>query len=124
MEISHEDLKFITILKEKDKYEKMKGNLRSENQKYEIMRLSSMKLLSILCRQKNYYFSCVCIKCFKSERKNTKKYEVEIIGKGGYFWVNRKYLEVGSDSAYWPQIIDKCDPEKQKYQQELTPNAE
>ena len=38
MEISHEE--FITILKEKDKYEKMKDNLRSENGKYEIMRLS------------------------------------------------------------------------------------
>ena len=36
MEISHEE--FITILKEKDKYEKMKDNLRSENEKYEIMR--------------------------------------------------------------------------------------
>ena len=41
MEISHEE--FITILKEKDKYEKMKDNLRSENEKYEIMRLSSIK---------------------------------------------------------------------------------
>ena len=41
IEISHEE--FVTILKEKDKYEKMKENLRSENQKYEIMRLSSMK---------------------------------------------------------------------------------
>ena len=41
MEISHEE--FITILKEKDKYEKMKDNLRSENQKYEIMRLISVK---------------------------------------------------------------------------------
>ena len=40
-EISHE--KLITILKEKDKYEKMKDNLRSENEKYEIMRLSSVK---------------------------------------------------------------------------------
>ena len=40
MDISHEE--FITILKEKDKYEKMKDNLRSENEKsYEIMRLSS-----------------------------------------------------------------------------------
>ena len=40
MDISHEE--FITILKEKDKYEKMKVNLRSENEKsYEIMRLSS-----------------------------------------------------------------------------------
>ena len=41
MEISHEE--FITILKEKDKYEKMKDNLRSENEKHEIMRLSSVK---------------------------------------------------------------------------------
>ena len=41
MEIIHEE--FVTILKEKDKYEKMKDNLRSENEKYEIMRLSSIK---------------------------------------------------------------------------------
>ena len=42
MDISHKE--FITILKEKDKYEKMKKNLRGENEKlYEIMRLSSVK---------------------------------------------------------------------------------
>ena len=42
MEISHEE--FITILEEKDKYEKMKDNLRNENEKScEIMRLSSVK---------------------------------------------------------------------------------
>ena len=41
MEISHEQ--FTTIIKEKDKYEKMKENLRSENAKQEIMRLSSIK---------------------------------------------------------------------------------
>ena len=41
MEISHEE--FIAILKEKDKYEKMKENLRSENEKQETMRLSSIK---------------------------------------------------------------------------------
>ena len=41
MEISHEE--FIAILKEKDKYEKMKDNLRIENEKYEIMKLSSIK---------------------------------------------------------------------------------
>ena len=39
IELSHEE--FIAILKEKDKYEKMKGNLRSEKEKQEIMRLSS-----------------------------------------------------------------------------------
>ena len=42
MEISHEE--FVTILKEKGKYEKMKENLRSENEKQEIIRLSSIKL--------------------------------------------------------------------------------
>ena len=52
MDISQED--FITILKEKDKYEKMKDSLRSENENYvsndtsckatyKIMRLSSVK---------------------------------------------------------------------------------
>ena len=41
IKISHEE--FITILKEKDKNEKMKDNLRSENEKYEIMRLIGTK---------------------------------------------------------------------------------
>ena len=40
MEISHKE--FVAIFKEKDKYEKMKENLRSENEKKDI-RLSSMK---------------------------------------------------------------------------------
>ena len=41
MEISHEE--FVAIVKEKDKQEKMKEDLRSENEKQEIMRLSSIK---------------------------------------------------------------------------------
>ena len=43
MEISHED--FITIFKEKDRYEKMKQNIRdkNENEKQEIIKLSSIK---------------------------------------------------------------------------------
>ena len=41
MDISHEE--FVTILKEKDKYEKMKDNLRSENGEYKIVGLSSEK---------------------------------------------------------------------------------
>ena len=41
LDISHEE--FIRILKEKDKYEKMKENLRSENEEYKIMRSSSIK---------------------------------------------------------------------------------
>ena len=41
MDICHEE--FVTILKEKDKYENMKENLRSENEEYKFMRLSSIK---------------------------------------------------------------------------------
>ena len=41
MEISHEE--FIAILKEKDKHKKMKENVRNENEKQEIMRLSRVK---------------------------------------------------------------------------------
>ena len=41
IDISHEE--FVTILKEKDKYEKKKENLRSENEEYKIMRLNSIK---------------------------------------------------------------------------------
>ena len=40
IEIGHE--KFVTILKEKDKYDKIKENVRSENEKQEIIRLSSV----------------------------------------------------------------------------------
>ena len=43
MNISHEE--FIAILKEKDRYEKMKENIRdkNENEKQEIIKLSSIK---------------------------------------------------------------------------------
>ena len=41
MDISHEE--FVTILKEKDKYEKVKEKLKSESEEYKIMRLSSIK---------------------------------------------------------------------------------
>ena len=42
MDISHEA--FITILKEKDRYEMMKDNLENKNGKsYEIMRFNSVK---------------------------------------------------------------------------------
>ena len=44
MEISHEE--FITILNEKDKYDKIKSNLINKNEKsYKIMRLSGLKCI-------------------------------------------------------------------------------
>ena len=44
MEISHEE--YIAILKEKDKYEKMNENFKSENEKQEIIRLSSIESMT------------------------------------------------------------------------------
>ena len=57
-------------------------------------------------------------------KERYKKCEVEIIDKGRYFWVNRRDLEIESDYKNFAQIFDKCDPNGQKYRQELTPNAE
>ena len=51
-----------------------------------------------------------------------KKYEVEIIDKGKYFWINRRDI-AEADIANWAQIFDKCDPEKQKYRHKLMPNT-
>ena len=56
-------------------------------------------------------------------KEEYKKCEVEIIDKGRYFWINRKDLEVESDVGNWAQVFYKCDQEKQKYRQELTPNV-
>ena len=41
MKVSHKE--FVTILKEKDKYEKKKENVRRENEKQEIITLSRVK---------------------------------------------------------------------------------
>ena len=48
MEINHEE--FITILKEKDKYEKMKENMRSLSEKLE-KKQESMRLNSVNLRK-------------------------------------------------------------------------
>ena len=67
MDISHEE--FVTILKEKDKYERMKENLRSENEEYKIMmRLSGIKS-KILKNKKNKKIKKI------KKIKNTKKYQ-------------------------------------------------
>ena len=55
MEISIEE--FVTILKEKDKYEKMKENLKSENEKQEFMRLRSIKSKTSVKNCQNYLAS-------------------------------------------------------------------
>ena len=54
LDISHEE--FIRIFKEKDKYERMKENLRSENEEYKIMRLSSIKSKTLKIKNKKIFF--------------------------------------------------------------------
>ena len=72
---------------------------------------------------KKFIFFLCMYKMIQISKEEYEKFEVEIIYKGRYIWVNRKDLEVGSDVANWSQIFDTCDSEKQKYRQELTPNV-
>ena len=69
MEISHEE--FITIFKEKDRYEKMKENIRdkNENEKQEIIKLSNIKSKNKMLSKKFIYFSCIS----KNVRDNKRK---------------------------------------------------
>ena len=73
MDISHEE--FITVLKEKDRYEMMKDNLRNKNgELYEIMRFNSVK-----SKIWKIFFSCVYIK--------EKYYRVFCINKKNFFFL-------------------------------------
>ena len=56
-------------------------------------------------------------------KEEYKKSEVQIIDRGKYFQGNRKDLQVESDLVNWAPIFNKCDLEKQRYKQDLTPNA-
>ena len=69
MKISHEE--FITIFKEKYRYEKMKENIRdkNENEKQEIIKLSNIKSKNKMLSKKFIYFSCI----YKNVRDNKKK---------------------------------------------------
>ena len=99
MEISHKI--FVTILKEKDKYQKMKENLRSEHEKQEFMRLSSIKskiyvknsqkFLSILCHQKIFIFF-LCI------------YKIDLISAEGYENAEIHFLRVRKTDKIWASV--------------------
>ena len=105
MEINHEE--FYTILKEKDKYERMKDNLRSENEKYEIVKLSSIKSKTsvkncwVFYAIKNIFFSCVCIKCFKSAKE--KKRKIKTCRKS-----SKRFLEFKKELGLDPDVVT-CD---------------
>ena len=81
-----------------------------------------IKLTKLSIIKKKFFFLCI-YKMLQISKEEYEKCKIEVIDKGRYFWVNRKDLEIESDVANWSQIFDKCDPKKQKYRQELTPNA-
>ena len=71
LDISHEE--FIMVLKEKDKYERMKYNLISENgdEKQEIIKISSIKIKKINAIKFFFFLSFLYIKDrFKHVRNN------------------------------------------------------
>ena len=81
------------------------------------------KIIEQFMSSKNFIFFLCMYKRVQISKKGYEKCKGEIIDKGRYFSVNRKDLEEESDVTNWAQVFDKCDPEKQKYRQELTPNA-
>ena len=62
---------------------------------------------------------CVCIKCIKSGKKHTKNVKLKLLTRKDTFG----QIDVQSDYDNWAQMFDKSDPKKQKYRQELIPNA-
>ena len=65
--------------------------------------------------KKFFFFSCVCIKWFKSAKKGIKNAKLKLLTK-------EDTLEVESYVANWAKIFDKCDPKNQKYEHELMLN--
>ena len=96
----------------------LKQKLRAKQPKI-IKDLRHKKVLLLLL----FFFLCM-YKMSQISKEAYKKYEVEIIDKGRYFWINRRDLEVESDYDNWTQIFDRCELEKQKYTYELMPNTE
>ena len=58
---------------------------------------NSQKLLSILCHQKSF-FVCVCIKWFKSAKKDTKNVKSKLL-------TNRRDLEVESELGIGHRLL-------------------
>ena len=110
MEISHEE--FITILKEKDKYEKMKENLRNINEKLE-EKTENTRLNSVNSRTYIFFLVSVYKKMCQISKKAYEKCEIEIIDNKEYFWLNRRGFEIESDYQNWSVIFNKCDPENE-----------
>ena len=58
-------------------------------------------------------------KMSKIRKEVYKKFKIENIDKGQYFWLSRRDLKIESDQSSCPAICDRCDPNKRKYINEL-----
>ena len=102
MDISHKEC--IIILNEKNKNERMKYNLRSENEhnKQKIVKLSSIKSKNKR-HQKNFFVFFVYIKMLEITRKNYYKCDLQTIifpNDSQCFWINLKDFEVETKSNW------------------------
>ena len=122
-------MKNIAILKEKDRYEMMKDNLRDKNGvPYEIMKFNSVKPNIRRHRKKviMIIFFSVYLKMFEITRKNCYKCDLEtiILNDSQYFWINLKDFEVETE-CNWRNIFNKQgNSSTLEYRKELTPNIQ
>ena len=107
IDIRHNE--FITILKEKDKYEKVKEGIKDKNehikQKINKIRQYKIKKLESI---KNFYFFLLCIKTLEITRKNCFKRDLETIisDDSKFFWINLKDFEAETESK-WLNMFNK-----------------
>ena len=130
MEISHTE--FITILKEKDKYEQMKENVRNLSEKLEEkqenMRLNRVNLRKIsletcdLHHQKSLFFSCVYIKWLINKETYEDNGIESIVDGIGTLWLNEKHIEEKLGHKSLPAITNKYDQRYKKRRHDLVNN--
>ena len=75
-----------------------------------------------MCQLKNVSFLCMP-KMIKISKEAYKKCEIETIVKGQCFCLSRRDLQIESVSSNWAAIFGKCNPNKQKYTDELLPGT-
>ena len=126
MDISHKEC--IIILNEKNKNERMKYNLRSENEhnKQKIVKLSSIKSKNKR-HQKNFFVFFIYIKMLEITRKNYYKCDLQTIifpNDSQCFWINLKDFEVETKSNWWNIFNKYGNSSTLKYKKELTPNIQ
>ena len=99
-------------------------NDKNENEKQEVIKLSSIKW-KIKCYQKKKFFFCI-YKNVKITRKTCYKCDLETIitNDGQYFWINLKDFEVHTERN-WQNIFNKYgNSSTLEYRKELTPNIQ